>query len=90
MRLLLLFLNAASALFAIAAAVVWLRSARVKTPERIDAMWSADGFAGGPALEALAAGLRRQSHLSAWAAVLAAVAASLQAVALGLAALPGY
>ena len=81
----LLLLNAASALFAIAAAVVWLLSARAKTPDRISAEWSADGWVGGPALDALASALRRQSHLSACAAMLAAVAALLQALVLGLA-----
>jgi hypothetical protein len=74
-----------SAVFAIIAALLWLQSARVRTPTQfpINTITPIGGIGtgGSPALQELGQALRRQSRWSAAAAICAAVSALLQAIA---------
>lgn len=88
------YLNIISALFALAAALLWLMSAWVKTPKTFSiyvvrpnrpisfgAMSGTYmGHAHSEDLTTLADALKRQSRLSAWAAGCAAFSAALQGV----------
>jgi hypothetical protein len=67
--------------FAILAAVLWWRSARVRLPEQVAPV---SYISLDPTLEGFADGLRRQSSLSKWAAIYAGIAAALQALSTGL------
>lgn len=89
-------LRCASAVFAVVAAVLWFKSAKVKTPSSFPVnVVQGDSFSqpfaqplGGtfvgqgysPALNELGEALRRQSKWSAWAAGFAAVSALFQAL----------
>ena len=80
------WLNIFSALFAFLAAIFWLLSTRVKTPEA----FSVHGVSVGGDVSSvhskdfaiLANALKKQSRFSAWAAMCAGCAAVLQAVEL--------
>jgi hypothetical protein len=83
--------NLGSAAFAIGAAFLWFRSARIETPDSFPVavniiVSSYDGSASGDgsslALSELGVALKRQSQLSAQAAICAGVAAILGAAAL--------
>ena len=85
--------NYAAAAFAIAAAVLWFMSARVKTPQSFGIAVTIstspfDGSSGGtghsPDLWNLGYALKRQSRLSAYAAACAAIAAILNTAAIPL------
>lgn len=75
-------LNGLSALFAVAAAVLWFCSAKVSTPEKfaihVTEFGGSYGFGYSPELIVLAGALVKQSKLSAHAATCAAVAACVQ------------
>jgi hypothetical protein len=71
-------LNLASAVMAVVDAGLWLKSATIKTPEKINS-----GYGGsGGSMQQLGDAIRRQSRWSAGAAIAAAIAALLQAVAM--------
>jgi hypothetical protein len=96
------WLNGASVLFAVAAAALWLWSARVKTPNGFSVhVVRSDSTMGQPMggnplggtyigqaysndFAGLAHALRRQSKLSALAAICAGISAALQALVLAL------
>lgn len=89
-------LNIASAVFGIAAAVLWFRSARVRVPKTYLTVSEAvqPGFDGSIGirsqtfgLEELATAVKEQSRLSGQAAICATAAASLTAISALLAAL---
>lgn len=98
MKLLFQLINYGSAAFAFLAAALWFWSARVKTPRAFSVHGVVGGGLGGalggpigggtvhpassPDLADLGAALRRQSQLSAAAAVCAGLAAILGAIAL--------
>jgi hypothetical protein len=88
-----LWLEVATAAFAVLAAVLWFASTRVETPQtftvkvlsthiassEIDGSEVlSDGFGTSPELEALGAALIKQSHRNSWAALAAAASALCQ------------
>jgi hypothetical protein len=79
-------LNYVAAGFALGAAIMWLKSARVYMPEtfsvRVSKAIGSSGLANSPDLQQLGQALKYQSKLSAIAAILAAASAVAQAFAL--------
>jgi hypothetical protein len=76
-----------SVLCAFVAAVIWLRAALVKTPDKLTHLIHSpiDGSEGLEGeLADLARGVRRQGYLNAWAAAWTAGAALLQGISIGL------
>lgn len=70
-------LNIATALFALAAAGLWLWSTMPKLPDKFTSPYSAPP----PELQPMADALRQQSRRNAWGAIAAAAAAFCQVVA---------
>jgi hypothetical protein len=87
------YLRYVGAAFAFAAAILWLRSASIKTPtslmvstETVESGYdgSTAAFSSSEDLENLGKALKAQGRWSAWAAACAAVAAALEGLALFL------
>jgi len=74
-----LALEAICALAAIVAAILWFASSRVPTPTEFPIEVYADGGGKSEALRKLGIAVAKQSRLSKWAAIFAAIAALLQA-----------
>jgi hypothetical protein len=76
-------LNTVSVLFAVLAAILWFASGLVRMPSdlQVGGLFANPLI---PELDALPKALKRQSRLSAWAAICAGVSAASQAVILAL------